>query len=105
MGEAVVALRVIEAAGDEAGEHEPMAVAGIERAEGERLALRQFMRRADGLQQLGEAVRHGAVAGHGAIARASRGEALRCGGEDELEGHQEFGVAGNIAGEERCSSQ
>ena len=105
MGETVVALRVVEAARDEAGEHEPMAVAGVERTEGERLALRQLVRRADGLQQLGEAVRHGAVAGDGAIARASRGEPLRRGGEDELEGHQEIGVAGNIAGEERCSSQ
>ena len=105
MRQTVVALRVVEATGDEAGEHEPMAVAGLERAEGERLAFRQFMRRADGFQQLREAVRDGAMARDGAITRTSRGEALRCGGEDELEGHQEFGVAGNIAGEERCSSQ
>jgi hypothetical protein len=63
------------------------------------------MRSADRFQQLGEAVRHGAVAGDGAIARASRGEALRSGSEDELEGHQEVGVEGNIAGEERCKSQ
>ena len=105
MRETVVALRVVKAAGDEAGEHEPMAVAGLERAEGERLAFRQFMRCADGFQQLREAVRDGAMARDGAIARTSRGEALRCGSEDELEGHQEVGVAGNIAGEERCSSQ
>ena len=68
MRQTVVALRVIQAAGDEAREHEPMTVAGLERAESERLAFGQLMRRAYGLQQLGEAVRHGAVAGDGAIA-------------------------------------
>ena len=65
------------------------------------------MWRADGFQELGEAVGDGAMARDGTIAGATGSQALRRRGEDELKGHQEAEVAtaGNIAGEARCISQ
>ena len=107
MGQAVVALGVVQAAGDEAREHAPVLAAGFEHAERERLAVGAFMRRADGFEQLREAVGDGAMPGDGAITAAAGGESLGRRREDKLEGHQlaVFSAAGNIAGEARCISQ
>ena len=107
MGQAVIALRVVESARDEAREHAPVLVARFEQTEGERLAFRAFVGRADGLEQLGQAFGDGAVAGDGAIAAATGSESLRRRREDKLEGHQRTEVSeeGNIAGEAMCISQ
>ena len=107
MGQAVVALRVVQAARDEARQDAPVFPARFEKAEREGFSVGAIVRRADGLEQLREAVRNRPVAGDGAITAASRRQPLRRRGEDKLEGHQRAGDSdeGNIAGEARCISQ
>ena len=88
VGEAIIPLRIVQPAGDEAGEHAPILAAGFEQAERERLAGGMLMRRAGGLEELGQPFGDGAVAGDRAIAAPPGGESLGRRGEDKLEGHQ-----------------